>query len=126
MVDDLNDWVGPLAGHPDARTPAIDRLAARGTLFTNAHAAAPLCGPARAALLTGLRPSTTGIYGQATIEVIRGNRAARNATLLPECFRNHGYLTIGTGKTFHEGSPRSAYDVVGLERRDFGPFPRSG
>ena len=46
-VDDMNDWVGCLGGHPDARSPAIDRLAGRGTLFTNAHCQAPICNPSR-------------------------------------------------------------------------------
>ncbi|MCX6896757.1 MAG: sulfatase-like hydrolase/transferase [Verrucomicrobia bacterium] len=36
-IDDLNDWVGCLGGHPQAQTPNMDRLAARGTLFSNAH-----------------------------------------------------------------------------------------
>ena len=61
-IDDLNDWVGCLGGHPGAITPNLDRLAARGVLFTNAHCAAPLCNPSRAALMTGIRPSTSGIY----------------------------------------------------------------
>ena len=62
MVDDLNDWVGPLGGHSQVRTPNIDKLAARGMTFRNAHAPAPLCSPSRTALLTGLKPSTTGVY----------------------------------------------------------------
>lgn len=61
-VDDLNDWTGHLGGHPQAKTPHIDRLVARGTAFTNAHCAAPACNPSRAALMSGLRPWTTGIY----------------------------------------------------------------
>ena len=61
-IDDLNDWVGCLGGHPQARTPNIDRLAARGTLFSNAHVQSAMCNPSRASLLTGLRPSTIGIY----------------------------------------------------------------
>src|SRR5487761_2477294 len=64
-IDDLNDWVGCLGGHPQAKTPNLDRLAPQGTLFANAHCNAPLCDPSRASLLTGLRPSTTGIYGLA-------------------------------------------------------------
>ena len=55
-VDDLNDWVGVLGGHPQARTPNIDRLAARGVLFINAHCQAPVCAPSRASLATGRLP----------------------------------------------------------------------
>ena len=61
-IDDLNDWVGPLQGHPQVQTPHMDRLAASGTVFTNAHCQAPLCNPSRTSLMTGLRPSTTGVY----------------------------------------------------------------
>src|SRR4051794_25284795 len=64
-VDDLNDWVGCLKGHPQVQTPNMDRLAGRGTLFTNAHCQAPLCNPSRTSVLTGLRPSTTGVYALA-------------------------------------------------------------
>ena len=62
-VDDLNDWVGCLGGHPQAKTPNIDKLARKGILFQQAHCAAPLCSPSRTSIMTGLRPSTTGIYG---------------------------------------------------------------
>ena len=61
-VDDLNDWVGVLRGHPQARTPNIDRLAARGVVFTRAYCAAPVCNPSRTALMTGARPWTSGVY----------------------------------------------------------------
>ena len=61
-VDDMNDWIGCLGGHPDARSPHIDRLAERGTLFTNAHCQAPICNPSRTSIMYGMRPSTTGVY----------------------------------------------------------------
>src|SRR5262245_20134177 len=61
-VDDWRDWVGCLKAYPDVKTPNLDRLAASGQLFTNAHCAAPVCNPSRTALMTGLRPSTTGVY----------------------------------------------------------------
>src|SRR6266699_4641812 len=64
-IDDLNDWVGCLGGHPQVKTPHMDRLARRGTLFANAHCQAPLCNPSRTSVLTGLRPSTTGVYALA-------------------------------------------------------------
>lgn len=98
-VDDLNDWVGYLGGHPQAQTPNIDRLAQRGMAFTNAHSPSALCNPSRTALLSGLRPSTTGIYGNApdwrTVDVF-----AAVATL-PRYFRENGYRTLGAGKIFH-------------------------
>src|SRR6266550_3636264 len=81
-IDDLNDWVGCLNGHPQARTPNLDRLAARGTLFLNAHVQAPLCNPSRASLLTGLRPSTIGIYGLAP--GIRDVAAPKDCVTLPQ------------------------------------------
>src|SRR3954449_1933590 len=56
-VDDMNDWVGCLGGYEGVHTPNIDRLAKRGVLFRNAHAASPLCNPSRTALFTGLRAS---------------------------------------------------------------------
>lgn len=99
-VDDLNDWVGCL--NPIARTPHIDKLAARGTLFTNAHCQSPLCNPSRASLLTGLRPSTTGIY--TLVPGIRAVDTTKSAVTLPQYFRAAGYHTFATGKIFHDGS----------------------
>jgi arylsulfatase A-like enzyme len=101
-VDDLNDWVGCLGGHPQAKTPHIDRLAARGTLFANAHCQAPLCNPSRASVLTGLRPATTGIYGLAP--GIRAVEALKTNVTLPQYFARHGYRTACFGKIFHDGS----------------------
>lgn len=101
-IDDLNDWVGCMGGHPQARTPQMDRLAARGTLFLNAHVQSPLCNPSRASLLTGLRPSTTGIYGLAP--GIRDVAATKDAVTLPQYFAQHGYFTATFGKVFHDGS----------------------
>jgi len=64
IVDDLNDWIGPYGGHPQTITPNIDRLAANGAMtMMNAQCAGTVCGPSRSALLSGLRPSTTGVYG---------------------------------------------------------------
>lgn len=99
MIDDLNDWVGCLGGHPLARTPHIDALAKRGMLFTNAHCQAPLCNPSRTSLLTGLRPGTTGIHGLAPYygEV----PALRDRVTLPQAFKRADYQTLVTGKIFH-------------------------
>ena len=61
-IDDMNDWVGVLGGHPQAKTPNIDKLASEGVLFTNAHAPAPACSPCRNALLYGMQPHNSGLY----------------------------------------------------------------
>ena len=100
-VDDLNDWVGCLGGHPGAKTPHIDRLAARGVLFTRAYCAAPACNPSRVALLTGLRPSTTGVYHNN--QPWRPVPVLRRAVTLPQHFMRHGYHVAGCGKIFHGG-----------------------
>ena len=102
VIDDLNDWVGCLGGHPQAQTPNLDRLAARGTLFANAHVQAPLCNPSRASVLTGLRPGSTGIYG--LIPGIRAVASTTNCVTLPQYFERHGYFTATYGKVFHDAS----------------------
>lgn len=98
-VDDLNDWVGYLGGHPQAQTPNIDRLAARGMAFMSAQSPSAVCHAARTAILTGLRPSTTGIYGNAPDW--RGLEIFDDKQSLPRFFRSNGYTTNGAGKIFH-------------------------
>jgi arylsulfatase A-like enzyme len=102
-LDDLNDWIGCLGGHPDVKTPNMDRLAARGVLFTNAHCAAPLCNPSRASLMTGVRPSTSGVYQNN--QPMRRSRVLAGAVSLPQYLRNHGYSVTGGGKIYHGGYP---------------------
>lgn len=99
--DDLNDWIGILKRHPQVKTPNIDRLAKRGTLFTNAHTQAPLCNPSRISIMTGLRPSTTGIYGLSPRH--RQVERTKNVITLPQYFAAHGYRTMSAGKVFHAG-----------------------
>ena len=96
-VDDLNDWIGPLGGHPQAKTPNLDRLAARGVTFTRAFCQAPSCNPSRTSLMTGIRPSTSGVYGNADA----WRKALPDAVTLPQHFMLHGYEVLGGGKTFH-------------------------
>ena len=102
-IDDLNDWVGCLEGHPQIRTPNIDRLARRGTLFTNAHCQSPLCNSSRTSLLTGLRPSTTGVYGLAPW--FRTDPKFRDRVTLAQHFKKAGYHTLSAGKVWHGGYP---------------------
>ncbi len=100
-IDDQNDWVGPLGGHPLVQTPQMDRLAARGTTFLNAHVQSPLCNPSRTSLMLGLRPTTTGVYGLAPW--FRQVPEYQDRVTLAQHFKAHGYRTFTTGKIFHAG-----------------------
>jgi len=102
-IDDLNDWVGCLGGHPDVKTPNLDRLASQGMLFTNAFCAAPACNPSRTALMTGIRPSTSGVYDNA--QPWRESQILSDAVTLPQHFMAHGYKALGSGKIYHGGYP---------------------
>jgi len=97
VVDDMNDWVGCLGGHPDVRTPNMDRLAKRGLLFSNAHVAAPVCNASRVATLTGRRPSSTGVYENGVV----WHEAMPGVLSLPQHFRANGYHVAGGGKVNH-------------------------
>lgn len=115
VVDDQNDWVGCLEGHPQAKTPHIDALAARGTVFLNAHCQSPLCNPSRVSVLTGRRPSSTGVYGLSP--AVRDVADLKSVVTLPQFFRQRGYETLMAGKIFHGSygrQPRDEeFDVVG-------------
>ncbi len=105
-VDDMNDWIGCLGTTPQAITPNIDRLAARGVNFTNAHTAGVFCAPSRAAIFSGQHASTTGCYTTANYFVSHPEIEA-----LQMSFSKGGYTTLGTGKLFHH--PEGAIDQRG-------------
>ncbi len=100
-VDDLNDWIGPLGGHPQARTPNLDRLASQGVNFTRAYCTSPGCNPSRTSILTGLHTTSSGMYSnyQYWREVLP------DVETLPRYFSNHGYWSAGAGKIFHNNMP---------------------
>jgi arylsulfatase A-like enzyme len=100
-IDDQNDWIGTMGGHPLAKTPRLDQLAARGTLFLNAHCQAPLCNPSRTSLMLSLRPTTTGIYGLAPW--FRTLDEWKDRVALPQHFKANGYRTLTVGKIYHGG-----------------------
>ncbi len=102
-IDDQNDWIGCLGGHPQVQTPNIDRLASRGVVFTNAHCQSPLCNPSRTSVLTGLRPSTTGVYSLSPW--FRTLPEFADRVTLMQHFQRHGYRTLTTGKIFHDSYP---------------------
>jgi arylsulfatase A-like enzyme len=118
-IDDLNDWVEPLHGHPQVKTPAMQRLADRGTTFTNAHCQAPLCNPSRTSLMTGRRPTTTGVYGLSPW--IRAVPEFSDVVTLPQHLHQHGYRTLIGGKVYHGGSGRGKQEQQTAECDVWGP-----
>ncbi len=108
-IDDLNDWVEPLGGHPDAKTPNMQRLAERGTTFLNAHCQSPLCNPSRTSLLCGLRPTTTGVY--ALEPWFRVMPEYADLVSLPQYLKQNGYRTLSAGKIYHGGNGRGKNDT---------------
>lgn len=120
-VDDLNDWIGCLGGHPQALTPNMDRLAKRGVLFTNAHCAAPACNPSRAAVFSGLMPARTGVWSNNSARI---EKAAPKAKLLTHAFREAGYQTLGTGKMLHGTGGVLFEEYFGVNQR-WSPFPKN-
>lgn len=120
-VDDLNDWVGCLGGHPQAKTPNIDRLAKRGVLFTNAHCQSPVCWASRASFMSGKLPSTTGVYllgGD-----FRESPELKDAKQLADLFNDAGYTTMGTGKIYHNQHGPETFQAYG-PKQSFGPIPK--
>lgn len=105
-IDDQNDWLGCM-GHSSAKTPRLDELAGRGTIFLNAHCQAPLCNPSRTSLMLGLRPTTTGVYGLSPW--FRTLEEWKDRVTLPQYFHEHGYRTLCGGKIFHgaAGGPKA-------------------
>ncbi|MCA9191941.1 MAG: sulfatase [Planctomycetales bacterium] len=140
-IDDLNDWIGCLAGHPQVQTPNLDRLASRGCLFRNAHCQVPVCMASRVSVFSGKLASTTGCY--------EFNADFHQATTLesdlpiPLLFKRNGYMTLGGGKLLHsgfKGRVAESFDVNLTQGRnptpsqpmnwpvkvwDYGAFPES-
>ena len=114
-IDDLNDWIGCLGGHPQVKTPNLDRLASRGTLFLNAHCQSPLCNPSRTSVMTGLRPSTTGIYSLQP--AFRTVPALRDYVSMPKAFAANGYATSSCGKMYHKDAGKDEFETVGLAKK---------
>lgn len=121
ICDDLNDYVQGFGGHPQSRTPNIDRLARSGVSFTQAHCNIPICGPSRASLFTGIYPHNSGCFGFFKWD---GYEVLKNSRTIMDHFRAEGYQTLGTGKLMHH-MVRTEWENYG-NRADYGPFTFDG
>lgn len=123
-IDDLNDWVGCLGGHPDAQTPHIDALARRGRNFANAHCVVPVCSPSRVSIMSGLHATTHGSYrlGPSYQSIDR----LKDVPCMQEYFHQHGYLTMAGGKVLHHGFGGRLAEAIDIHlgKRRGGPRPK--
>jgi arylsulfatase A-like enzyme/sucrose-6-phosphate hydrolase SacC (GH32 family) len=116
-IDDMNDWTTLFDPENPIKTPHLQRLASMGCLFTHAYCAAPGCNPSRTAIMTGIRPSTSGVYFNRN----PWREALPDAVTLAKYFGNNGYDTRGAGKIFHHG-PTGAEDPDNLSFTEFLPL----
>jgi arylsulfatase A-like enzyme len=119
-IDDLNHWVHYLGRNQQALTPNLDRIARRGVRFTHSYCAAPVCNPSRAALMSGLLPSTSGVYDNSTDwrQLIPENLP------LTTQFRKGGYWVAGAGKIYHDSYRRDSEWDAYLHRDGGDPQPK--
>ena len=117
VADDLNTDLG-CYGHPEVKTPNIDRLAARGMRFDRAYCQGPACNASRASIFSGLRPLTTDVLDNESPWPPKLPRS----TYMPAYLQQLGYFTATFGKILdHKRVPNQPY--WDLEVREWGKYP---
>ncbi len=97
-VDDMRPELG-CYGNKIIKSPNIDRLAARGTVFNHAYVSQAVCSPSRTAMMTGLRPDTTKVWDLETHFRV----AQPDCITLPQHFKMNGYWCSALSKIYHAG-----------------------
>ena len=121
VLDDLNDYIGVMGGHPQAHTPNIDRLASQSVLFKNAHANVPVCSPSRASFMNGISPVTSKYWG---FSDWTKNEILMHSKSIPEYVKDNGYNAYQTGKIFHKTKPNVWTEMGAIA--DYGPLAYNG
>ena len=100
-IDDLNNWIEPLGGHPQAQTPNLTSFAQEAVTFRRSYTVSPSCNPSRTALMTGKLPWETGLYtnSQNWREIVGDEQ------VIPQYFQEQGYFAAGAGKIYHANMP---------------------
>ena len=106
-IDDLKPLLG-CYGYDYMITPNIDKVAYEGVIFENAHCQQAVCGPARASILTGMRPDYTGVWDLRT----RMRHVNPDILAMPQYFKNNGYSTVAIGKVYDPRCVDKKYDGV--------------
>lgn len=121
VLDDLNDYLGVMGGHPQAITPNMDRLAKESILFENAHSNAPVCAPSRSSFMSGILPSTSQNYG---FNKWTKNPVLKNCKTISAYAMENGYKAFQTGKIQHHKNPKD-WTKMGVKGYQ-GPMPFDG
>ncbi len=113
VFDDLSTRMG-CYGDPIAKTPNLDRLAERGTVFERAYCQQPICGPSRASFMSGRRPNTLGIWSMTQYLY----DCHPDIQIIPEWFKNNGYTSMSIGKVLASYSHTDKSDFFRLDKTD--------
>lgn len=100
-IDDLNNWIEPMGGHPQAITPNLSRFAENAVTFNNTYCASPSCNPSRTAIFSGKHPFITGLYNNPQV----WRDVVGDEIMMPQYFSKYGYWTGGAGKIYHSNMP---------------------
>ena len=103
IADDLSAQALGCYGNEQVKTPNIDRLAARGFVMDRAYCQYPVCGPARAALLSGLYPQQNKVTGNSDRDILSESLGDRPT--MPQYFKDNGYTSVRLGKLYHMRVP---------------------
>ena len=122
ICDDLNDYSGAFGGHPQVRTPNIDKLAKSGVTFANAHSNAPVCSPSRNSLFTGVYTHKSKDFGWIAHHK---QPVLKHCKTLMEYFKENGYHVVGSGKLLHHNQDK-LWDEWGVKINNYGPFAFNG
>jgi iduronate 2-sulfatase len=117
IADDMRFELGAY-GAPHVQTPQLDRLAAEGAIFLQAHCQYPLCTPSRSNVFTGRRPDTTRVFDVFT----HFRDALPEVVTLPQLFWQHGYTTHAVGKVYHTNMNDAASWSVPHREPDLPPL----
>ena len=117
VIDDMNDSISLLDPESPIKTPNIERLAKRGMSFTRAYCISAACNPSRVATLTGLRPSTSGVYQNAS----DWRKALPKRRTIMQQFQAAGYAVRGAGKIFHHKLEGAFHDKASFDDFPHGP-----